>query len=537
MQQKKNIYFVGAGGIGMAALERYFKARGYNVGGYDRTPTDLTRALENEGIAITYDDSAEAIPESFRNPADTLVVYTPAVPDSHPGLAWFRANGFEVVKRAAVLGLVTRHSKALCFSGTHGKTTTSSMAAHLLHSSPCGCNAFLGGVLRNYNTNFLLNDASPYSVVEADEYDRSFHHLSPFVAVVTATDPDHLDIYGTEEAYLESFAHFTELIQPGGVLIKHTGLKLRERTDPSVKIYTYSRDEGDFHAENIRRGNGSITFDFVAPDGETIRNIELGVPVEINITNAIAALAAVWAAGELTPDVAIVDPQFVMSVPKSVTADTGMDVLTHAIEAYVSVLASDYTDGLALHAIRMVFKYLKRAYDNGADKEARERMHNASCIAGMAFTNAFLGINHSLAHKLGSAYHIPHGRANAILLPYVIAYNAQRPTKFATWPKYEHFIADKRYAEIAEALGLPCSTTQEGVASLIKAITDLQDSMNVPRSIQSQGVDEKTFLANLDEVADEAHADQCTPANPRYPLISELKEILLQAYYGPEGKK
>ena len=288
----------------MAALERYFKARGYNVGGYDRTPTDLTRALENEGIAITYDDSAEAIPESFRNPADTLVVYTPAVPDSHPGLAWFRANGFEVVKRAAVLGLVTRHSKALCFSGTHGKTTTSSMAAHLLHSSPCGCNAFLGGVLRNYNTNFLLNDASPYSVVEADEYDRSFHHLSPFVAVVTATDPDHLDIYGTEEAYLESFAHFTELIQPGGVLIKHTGLKLRERTDPSVKIYTYSRDEGDFHAENIRRGNGSITFDFVAPDGETIRNIELGVPVEINITNAIAALAAVWAAGELTPDVA-----------------------------------------------------------------------------------------------------------------------------------------------------------------------------------------------------------------------------------------
>ena len=304
MQQKKNIYFVGAGGIGIAALERYFKARGYNVGGYDRTPTDLTRALENEGIAITYDDSAEAIPESFRNPADTLVVYTPAVPDSHPGLAWFRANGFEVVKRAAVLGLVTRHSKALCFSGTHGKTTTSSMAAHLLHSSPCGCNAFLGGVLRNYNTNFLLNDASPYSVVEADEYDRSFHHLSPFVAVVTATDPDHLDIYGTEEAYLESFAHFTELIQPGGVLIKHTGLKLRERTDPSVKIYTYSRDEGDFHAENIRRGNGSITFDFVAPDGETIRNIELGVPVEINITNAIAALAAVWAAGELTPDVA-----------------------------------------------------------------------------------------------------------------------------------------------------------------------------------------------------------------------------------------
>ncbi len=303
MEEKKNIYFVGAGGIGMAALERYFKARGYRVGGYDRTPSELTRALTAEGIDITYDDSAEAIAPEFRNPADTLVVYTPAIPDSHPGLKWFRDNGFEVVKRAAVLGVVTRQSKALCFSGTHGKTTTSSMAAHLMHQSKAGCNAFLGGVLRNYNTNFLLDDTSDYSVVEADEYDRSFHHLHPYVAVVTATDPDHLDIYGTEEAYLESFAHFTELIQPGGILIKHTGLKLKERPDPSVKVYTYSRDEGDFHAANIRRGEGSITFDFVASD-VTIPDIELGVPVEINITNAIAALAAVWATGELDPEVA-----------------------------------------------------------------------------------------------------------------------------------------------------------------------------------------------------------------------------------------
>lgn len=237
---------------------------------------------------------------------------------------------------------------------------------------------------------------------------------------------------------------------------------------------------------------------------------------------------------ELTPDVAIVDPQFVMSVPKSVTADTGMDVLTHAIEAYVSVLASDYTDGLALHAIRLVFKYLKRAYDNGNDMEAREKMHNASCIAGMAFTNAFLGINHSLAHKLGSAYHIPHGRANSILLPHVIEYNAQKPTKFATWPKYEKFVADKRYAEIAEMLGLPCSTTEEGVQSLIKAIKEMQVSMNMVTSIKECGIDEKVFMDSLDDLADEAHEDQCTPANPRYPLISELKDLYVKAYYGFE---
>lgn len=280
----------------MAALERYFLAGGYKVGGYDRTPTALTDALQSEGVEMTFDDSAEAIPLSFRDPATTLVVYTPAIPDSHPGLSFFRNNGFEVVKRAAVLGLVTRRSRALCFAGTHGKTTTSSMAAHILHQSPAGCNAFLGGVLRNYGTNFLLDNDSDLSVIEADEYDRSFHHLRPHVAVVTSTDPDHLDIYGTEEAYLESFAHFTELIREGGVLIKHTGLKLQERVAEGVTVYTYSRDEGDFHAENIRRADGSITFDFVTPT-ETFRNISLGVPVEINIENAIASMAAVWAAG------------------------------------------------------------------------------------------------------------------------------------------------------------------------------------------------------------------------------------------------
>ena len=301
---RPNIYFVGAGGIGMAALERYFLSKGKRVGGYDRTATDLTRALESEGVEITYSDAAEAIPQAFRDPGETLVVYTPAVPDSHSGLQWFRANGFEVVKRAAVLGIVTRHSRSLCFAGTHGKATTSSMAAHVLHNSPAGCNAFLGGVLRNYGTNFILDPHSDFSVIEADEYDRSFHHLTPSVAVITATDPDHLDIYGTEEAYLESFAHFTELIRPDGVLIVHTGLKLRPRVAPGVKVYTYSRDEGDFHATNIRRSEGSIVFDLVMPDGFVMTDIAPGVPVEINIENAIAALAAVWAAGQLDEDCA-----------------------------------------------------------------------------------------------------------------------------------------------------------------------------------------------------------------------------------------
>ncbi len=299
---KQNIYFVGAGGIGMAALERYFLAKGFNVAGYDKTPTELTHTLEKEGVKISYDDCADAIPLQFRNPDTTLVVYTPAIPTEHQGLTYFRNNGFEVVKRAAILGLVTRQSKSLCFSGTHGKTTTSSMAAHIMYCSPQGCNAFLGGVLRNYGTNFLLNPTSEYSVVEADEYDRSFHHLQPYVAVVTSTDPDHLDIYGTEEAYLESFAHFTELISPGGILIKHTGLKLHERPNNTVKVYTYSQTEGDFHATNIRHEHGTITFDFVTPTG-IVNDISLGIPVEINIENSIAAMSAVWAAGAFDEDI------------------------------------------------------------------------------------------------------------------------------------------------------------------------------------------------------------------------------------------
>ena len=304
MEKTERIYFVGAGGIGMAALERYYLAKGVPVAGYDRTPSELTRHLQSEGAEIFFADDAEAsIPMPFCNPEGTLVVYTPAIPDDNKVLGFFRANGFEIMKRAALLGQITRESKGLCFSGTHGKTTTSSMAAHIMHNCPAGCNAFLGGVLRNYDSNFLLDPASPYSVIEADEFDRSFHHLRPWVAVVTSTDPDHLDIYGTEEAYLESFAHFTELILPGGALVVHTGLKLVPRPAPTVKTYTFSRHEGDFHAENIRIGNGTIVFDFAHPGG-TITDIELGVPVEINIDNAVAALAAVWLTGTLTPDLA-----------------------------------------------------------------------------------------------------------------------------------------------------------------------------------------------------------------------------------------
>ncbi|WP_428910051.1 bifunctional acetaldehyde-CoA/alcohol dehydrogenase [Niallia sp. Krafla_26] len=235
---------------------------------------------------------------------------------------------------------------------------------------------------------------------------------------------------------------------------------------------------------------------------------------------------------ELTPDIAIIDPQFIMTLPKSVTADTGMDVLTHAIEAYVSVMANDYTDGLAIKAIQLVFRYLPRAYKNGNDEEAREKMHNASAIAGMAFSNAFLGINHSLAHKLGAAYHVPHGRANTILLPHVIRYNATKPKKLATWPKYEHYIADERYAEIARILGLPSKTTAEGVESLVGAIISLAKELNIPMSLESQGIEKREFEQQVDVLADRAFEDQCTTANPKLPLVSELAEIYRKAYKG-----
>ena len=299
----KRVYFVDVGGIGMAALARYYISKGLPVAGYDRTPSALTAELSAEGVMVSYEDSMNAVPTEFRDPADTLVVYTPAVPESNIPLSYFRENGFEVRKRAWVLGHVTRNSKGLCFSGTHGKTTTSSMAAHVLHCGPVGCNAFLGGILKGYDSNLMLSPTSPYSVIEADEYDRSFHQLTPYVAVVNATDPDHLDIYGTEEAYLESFAHFTELIRPDGYLLVHTGLKLVPRPAEGVKTYTFGHDDGDFHAANVRIGDGTIVFDFVYPGG-TITDIELGVPVAINVDNAVASLAAVWLTGTLTPELA-----------------------------------------------------------------------------------------------------------------------------------------------------------------------------------------------------------------------------------------
>ena len=286
----KSVYFVGAGGIGMSALIRYFLSKGKFVAGYDRTPSELTGHLIAEGAQIHYKEDASLIPESCKDPVTTLVVYTPAVPQEHAELAYFRENGFEILKRSQVWGIITRSRKGLCVAGTHGKTTTSTMAAHLLHQSHVGCTAFLGGISKNYGTNLLLSQTSPYTVIEADEFDRSFHWLSPYMSVITATDPDHLDIYGTAEAYLESFRHYTTLIQPGGALILHKGLTVKPEVQPSVKTYTYSRNEGDFHAENIRIGNGEIFIDFVAPDTR-INDIQLGVPVSINIENGVAAMA------------------------------------------------------------------------------------------------------------------------------------------------------------------------------------------------------------------------------------------------------
>lgn len=292
----KSVYFIGAGGIGMSALVRYFLSLGKVVAGYDRTASELTERLNAEGAAIHYEDSVALIPEICRDREHTLVVYTPAVPKSHSELVWFGEQGFEIQKRAQVLGTITRSRRGLCVAGTHGKTTTSSMAAHLIYASHVGATAFLGGISQNYGTNLLLTDKSDYVVIEADEYDRSFHQLLPYMTVITSTDPDHLDIYGTPEAYWESFEEYTSLIQPGGALIIHEGLEITPRVQEGVQVLTYSRDKGDYHAENVRIGGGEIVFDFVHPGG-VIKDISLGVPLSVNIDNGIAAMAMAQLAG------------------------------------------------------------------------------------------------------------------------------------------------------------------------------------------------------------------------------------------------
>ena len=285
----KSVYFVGAGGIGMSAIARYFLNKGLIVGGYDKTPSDLTRQLEKEGMSIHYEEDIHQIPQACKNQQECLVIYTPAIPAEHQELRYFQENGFEIQKRAQVLGTLTKTHKGLCVAGTHGKTTTSTMCAHIMHQSHLDCNAFLGGISKNYGTNYILSD-SDFVVIEADEFDRSFHWLRPWMSVITSTDPDHLDIYGTKEAYLESFRHYSELIQPGGALIIHRNLEMKEHLQDGVRRYDYSLNEGDFHAENIRIENGEITFDFISPI-ESVKDVNLGQPIPINIENGIAAMA------------------------------------------------------------------------------------------------------------------------------------------------------------------------------------------------------------------------------------------------------
>ena len=290
IKEIKSVYFLGAGGIGMSAIARYFLHKGLVVAGYDKTPSALTHRLEQEGMLLHYDENIDEIPHACRNPQVCMVVYTPAIPESHVELQYFKSNGFEVLKRAQVLGSLTRTHRGLCFAGTHGKTTTSTMCAHIMHQSHVDCNAFLGGISKNYGSNYILSDTSDYIVIEADEFDRSFHWLRPWMSVITSTDPDHLDIYGTKEAYLESFGHYTTLIKPGGALIIHEGLEMQEDVNDEVRVFRYSLNGGDFHAENIKIENGTITFDFISPI-ENVTQVELGHPIPINVENAVAAMA------------------------------------------------------------------------------------------------------------------------------------------------------------------------------------------------------------------------------------------------------
>ena len=297
MNKFTKYYFLGIGGIGMSALARYFHMKGFQVAGYDRTETKLTSDLITEGIRVSFNEAVEEIPFVFTRSENTLVIVTPAVPFDHPQLRYFQENNFTIQKRAQVLGNITRQSKGICIAGTHGKTTTSTITAHLLYQSQVSCNAFLGGIANNYNTNLLLSTESNLVVIEADEYDRSFHQLSPYMAVITSVDPDHLDIYKTAKAFHESFEYFTSLIRPGGALIMRKGIDIVPQLQKGVKLYTYSMDEGgDFCAENIRTIKGEIRFDFVTPN-DRIADVRLGVPVLINIENSVAAMALAWLNG------------------------------------------------------------------------------------------------------------------------------------------------------------------------------------------------------------------------------------------------
>ncbi len=298
----KSVYFLGAGGIGMSALVRYFLREGKVVAGYDRTPSELTSHLIEEGALLHFEENANAIPQECLDKESTLVVYTPAIPKGHKEWEYFRTEGFTIKKRAEVLGIITRDKRGVCAAGTHGKTTTSTMTAHLLHQSHVDCAAFLGGISKNYKSNLIVTDKSDLVVIEADEYDRSFLQLTPYVAAITSADPDHLDIYGNKENYLEAFAQFTERIRPDGYLIMHEGLEVAPRTQPGVKCYTYGRHSGDFHAEEIRIGNGTIIFDYISPLGD-IKDIELGVPVSINIDNGIASMAMAQICGATAEEI------------------------------------------------------------------------------------------------------------------------------------------------------------------------------------------------------------------------------------------
>ncbi len=305
MNKYNRYYFLGIGGIGMSALARYFKTRGFEVAGYDRTETKLTQDLTAEGIEITYNEEVNFIPTAYLSAKNTLIIVTPAVPSTHPQLAYFKENNYTIQKRAEVLGDITRQSKGVCVAGTHGKTTTSTITAHLLYQSHVSCSAFLGGISSNYNTNLLLSKDSNYVVIEADEFDRSFHKLDPYMAVITSADADHLDIYETPEAFRESFEHFTSLISPGGALIIRKGIAVTPQLQKGVKLFTYSMDDGgDFHAENIKIANGEIRFDFVTPT-DRIADVRLGVPVLINIENSVAAMALAWLNGVTADEIRV----------------------------------------------------------------------------------------------------------------------------------------------------------------------------------------------------------------------------------------